>query len=271
MPEWPEMEHYRRLLMERIGGRKITGAEIGRPRSINVDPDEFTRETVGSVVWYVEHRGKYLIFHLDTGKRLLLHLMVGGSLFFGTGEEKPDRTAQITIRFPHGNLYFIGLRLGYLHLLTVKEANARLQELGPDPMDRRLDARAFAARFAGKRGMLKPALTDQSAVAGIGNCYADEMLHLAGIRPDVPVPRVDADAWQRLHGAMRTVLEEAAAHGGYMEMPLYAGDTQTGKAVRLLQVYDREGEPCPKCGGAIVKTEVSGRKTFFCPACQPSA
>jgi len=269
MPEWPEMEHYRRLLMERIGGRKITGAEIGRPRSINVDPDEFTRETVGSVVWYVEHRGKYLIFHLDTGKRLLLHLMVGGSLFFGTGEEKPDRTAQITIRFPHGNLYFIGLRLGYLHLLTVKEANARLQELGPDPMDRRLDARAFAARFAGKRGMLKPALTDQSAVAGIGNCYADEMLHLAGIRPDVPVPRVDADAWQRLHGAMRTVLEEAAAHGGYMEMPLYAGDTQTGKAVRLLQVYDREGEPCPKCGGPIVKTELSGRKTFFCPACQP--
>lgn len=271
MPEWPEMEHVRRLLMERIGGRSITGVEIGRTRSINVDPGEFARATVGATVWYVEHRGKYLIFHLDTGKRLLLHLMVGGSLFFGTEEEKPDRTAQITLRFAHGNLYFIGLRLGYLHLLTVKEANARLRELGPNPMDRRLDARAFAARFAGRRGMLKPALTDQSAVAGIGNCYADEMLHLAGIRPDVPVPRVDADGWRRLHDAMRTVLEEAAAHGGYMEMPLYAGDTQTGNAARLLKVYDREGEPCPKCGGAIVKTELSGRKTFFCPACQPPA
>jgi formamidopyrimidine-DNA glycosylase len=269
MPEWPEMEHYRRLLMERIGGQRITDVEIARPRSINVDPETFRLATVGATVWYVEHRGKYLIFHLDNGKRLLLHLMVGGSLFFGAPEERPDRTAQITIRFAVGNLYFIGLRLGYLHLLSVKEAAARLAELGPDPMDRRLDAKAFAARFAGRRGMLKPALTDQSAVAGIGNCYADEMLHMAGIRPDMPVPRVDADGWRRLHGAMRTVLEEAAAHGGYMETPLYAGDTQTGKAAALLQVYDREGEPCPKCGGPIVKTELSGRKTFFCPACQP--
>ena len=271
MPEWPEMEHYRKLLMERIGGQRITGVEIARPRSVNVDPGEFARAAVGAVVWYVERRGKYLIFHLDNGKRLLLHLMIGGSLFFGTDGERPDRTAQITLRFPNGNLYFPGLRLGYLHLLSVKELNARLQELGPDPMDRRLDAGAFAARFAGRRGMLKPALTDQSAVAGIGNCYADEMLHMAGIRPDVPVPRVDAEGWQRLHGAMRTVLEQAAAHGGYMETPLYAGDTQTGGAAALLRVYDREGEPCPKCGGAIVKTELSGRKTFFCPACQPPA
>jgi Formamidopyrimidine-DNA glycosylase len=269
MPEWPEMEHYRRLLMERIGGQRITGVEIERPQSINVDPEEFARETIGSAVWYVEHRGKYLIFHLDNGKRLLLHLMVGGSIFFGSEEEKPNRTVQITLKFQNGNLYFIGLRLGYLHLLSVKEATARLAELGPDPMDRRLDAAAFAARFAGRRGMLKPALTDQSAVAGIGNCYADEMLHMAGIRPDAPVPQVDAAGWQRLHGAMRTVLEAAVAHGGYMEMPLYAGDTETGRAVSLLQVYDREGEPCPKCGRAIVKTEVSGRKTFFCPACQP--
>jgi len=269
MPEWPEMEHYRKLLMERIGGQRIVGVEIVRPQLINAAPGEFARETIGSAVWYVERRGKYLIFHLDNGKRLLLHLMAQGSLFFGTEEERPDRTAQITLQFPNGNLYFIGLRLGYLHLLSVKDAAGRLAELGPDPMDRRLDAAAFAARFAGKRGMLKPALTDQSNVAGIGNCYADEMLHKAGIRPDVPVPQVDAAGWQRLHGAMRTVLEEAAAHGGYMEMPLYAGDTQTGKAAQLLQVYDREGEPCPKCGGAIVKTEVSGRKTFFCPVCQP--
>jgi len=271
MPEWPEVEHYRRLLMERIGGQRITGVEIERPGSVNVDPDDFAHGTVGAVVWYVEHRGKYLIFHLDNGKRLLLHLAAGGSLFFGTEEEKPDRAAQITIRFAHGNLYFFGLKLGYLHLLSVKEAANRLAELGPDPMDRKLDAKAFAARFAGKRGMLKPALVDQSAVAGIGNRYADEMLHMAGIRPDAPVPRIDAAGWQRLHGAMRTVLEEAAAQGGCIEMPLYTGDTQTGKAAGLLKVHGREGEPCPTCGGAIVKTEVSGRKAFYCPACQPSA
>jgi len=271
MPEWPEMEHYRRLLMERIGGRRITGVDIARPQSVNVDPGDFARGTVGATVWYVERRGKFLLFHLDNGKRLLLHLMVGGSLFYGTDEEKPDRSAQITLRFPEGNLYFLGLRLGYLHLLSVKEANTKLQELGPDPMDRRLDARAFAARFAGRRGMLKPALTDQSAVAGIGNCYADEMLHMAGIRPDVPVPRVDAEGWRRLHGAMRTVLEAAAANGGYMETPMYKGDTQTGRAAALLQVYDREGEPCPKCGGSIARIELSGRKTFFCPACQSGA
>lgn len=271
MPEWPEMEHVRRLLMERIGGRRIIGVEIARPQAVNADPDAFERGTVGAVVWYVERRGKHLLFHLDNGKRLLLHLAAGGSLFVGADDEKPERPAQITIRFSEGNLYFLGLRFGYLHLLSVREANERLQELGPDPMDRRLDAKAFAARFAGKRGMLKPALTDQTAVAGIGNCYADEMLHKAGIRPDVPVPLVDAEGWRRLHAAMRSVLEEAAANGGCMGTPLYRGDTQTGRAAALLQVYDREGEPCPKCGGVIVKTELSGRKTFFCPACQTGA
>lgn len=269
MPEWPEMDNYRRLLMDRIGGTRIVGVEINRPQSINVDPAQFERETAGAAVWYIEQRGKYLTFHLDNGKRLLLHLMVGGFLYFGTDDDRPDRTVQISLRFPHGSLYFIGLRLGYLHLLTVKETIDRLAGLGPDPLDPRLDAAGFVARFSGKRGMLKPALTDQKTVAGIGNCYADEMLHAAGIHPSAAVPSLRDEDWLRLHGAMRTVLEQAAAHGGYMDVPLFAGDDTTGGSARLLQVYDREGERCGRCGGTVAKMELSGRKTFFCPSCQP--
>lgn len=269
MPEWPEMENYRKLLLDKLNGARILGTEVTREKSINVAPDLFERELTGAVVWFVEHRGKYLIIHLDSGKRLVLHLMLGGLLYFGPDDERPDRTVQVTIRLTSGNLYFIGLRLGYLHLLTAKETNAVMAELGPEPFDKRLDAEAFRARFAGKRGKLKPAFTDQAVIAGIGNCYADEICFTAGVHPAVPIPKISPESWQRLYTAMRTVLEQATEAGGYMEMPLYKDDGVTGGYNDRCLVYDRGGEPCPRCGTPIVQTEAAGRKLFFCPVCQP--
>ena len=266
MPEWPEMENYRRLLSERIAGARIIGTEIEREKSINVEPERFDRELTGTSVWHVEQRGKHLIFHLDNGRRLLLHLMLGGILVFGTDEEKPSRSVQITIRFPHGNLYFIGLRLGYLHLLTAKETIAKLADLGPEPM--RLDEATFKKRFAGKRGKLKTALTDQTVIAGIGNCYADEICFSAGVLPTASIPSLRPEAWTKLYSAMQEVLRNAADAGGYMELPLYKGDTLTGGYNSRCLVYDREGEACLRCGAPIVKTESAGRKVFYCASCQ---
>lgn len=271
MPEWPEMENYRRLLLDKVSGARIIGTEVTCEKSINVAPDVFAREITGAVVWFVEHRGKFLILHLDNGKRLVLHLMLGGLLYFGNDEDRPDRTVQVTIRLISGNLYFIGLRLGYLHLLTAKDTNAAMAELGPEPFDKRLDAQRFRERFAGKRGKLKPALTDQAVIAGIGNCYADEICFTAGVHPAAAIPKIAPEAWERLYAAMRTVLEKATDAGGYMEMPLYAGDTLTGGYNERCLVYDRGGEPCPRCESKIVQTETAGRKMFYCPVCQPEA
>ncbi|QHW34517.1 Fpg/Nei family DNA glycosylase [Paenibacillus rhizovicinus] len=277
MPEYPEMEHYRRLLAERIAGQPITKVLVTRPKSINVPVETFEQELVGRTVWFVERRGKMILFHLDNGKRLLLHLMLGGLIRYeshtlltpeGLPHERPDRTVQVTIGFPAGDLCFIGLRLGYIHLLTVKETNAQLADLGPEPFDGRLTLEAFKARFKSKRGSLKNSLVDQHVIAGIGNCYADEIAFEAEIRPDVRISAIDPEAWERIYNAMHAVLKDAVAHGGYMELPLTNDDTLTGGYNERCRVYDRGGEPCLRCDGTIVQTELNSRKLFYCPSCQ---
>ncbi|NBD23477.1 Fpg/Nei family DNA glycosylase [Paenibacillus glycinis] len=276
MPEYPEMEHYRRLLAERVAGQPITNVIVTRPKSINVPVETFERELIGRTVWFVERRGKMLLFHLDNGKRLLLHLMLGGLIRYeshaptaeGLPQERPDRSVQVTIGFPDADLCFIGLRLGYIHLLTVKEALARLADLGPEPFDSRLTLEGFKARFKGKRGSLKTAFVEQRVIAGIGNCYADEIAFEAGIRPDAKLAEIESESWERIYNAMHAVLKDAVAKGGYMELPLTNDDTVTGGYNDHCRVYDRGGETCPRCGGTIVQTELNARKLFYCPSCQ---
>lgn len=268
MPELPEMETYRKLLNDEIAGALITGTEVTREKSINVTPEQFDEQLRGRSIWYIERRGKHLIFHLDNGKRLELHLMLGGFMFFGQEEDKPDRSAQVTLRLDRGNLYFMGLRLGHLHLMSVKEVEGALSGLGPDPFDKRLTPEKFASLFDKKRGSLKASLVDQHVIAGIGNCYADEIAYAASIRPDAKIPLLQDADWERLHRSMHSVLKEAISRGGYMEQPLTVADTLTGGYDDLCQVYDRAGETCNRCGGTIEQIEVSSRKAFLCPSCQ---
>lgn len=269
MPEWPEMETYRAMLTKHVAGKSIRSVEIAREKSVNVDAEQFKRELEGRTIWFIERRGKYILFHLDNGKRLLLHLMLGGLLYYGSDEQdRPDRTVQVTLTFEQGHLYFIGLRLGFLHYLSVKEVEARLAELGPDPFDKRLTLENFKARLQSKRSALKNALVDQHVLSGIGNCYADEIAFTAGIRPDRKLTTLDETELERLYHAMHKVLRDAADKGGYMELPFTRDDELTGGYNSQCLVYDRGGEPCVQCGTAIVKTEMSSRKVFYCPNCQ---
>lgn len=270
MPEWPEMEHYRRQLSDLVCGPYIADAAVHRPRSVNKPPEAFADALRGRRILFVERRGKYLLFHLDDGFRLILHLMLDGHLYHGTEGLKPDDRYPVVIRFADGNrLFFGGLRLGHLHHVPAKMAMDTLRELGPEPFDPRLDEEAFARLFGKRRGALKPALVDQRVIAGIGNCYADEICHEAQVSPLAKVPDLKEDDWRRLFHAMRRVLTEAMQSGGYMDKPLFAGDTRTGGYIERLRVYGREGEPCPRCGGTIRRETVSSRMTYFCPVCQP--
>ncbi|MBD3918942.1 bifunctional DNA-formamidopyrimidine glycosylase/DNA-(apurinic or apyrimidinic site) lyase [Paenibacillus sp. PR3] len=269
MPELPEMETYRKLLSERIAGRTITGVVVTRDKTINMPPEQFIEAVVGRVVWFVERRGKHLLLHLDDGRRLIIHLMLGGSLYYGDEEDRPDRNVQVELSFGEHKLFGIGLRLGYVHLVTAKEAIERFQELGPEPLDTRLTVSKFKERFKGKRGALKTALVDQHTIAGIGNCYADEICFIASIRPTVRIPALKEDDWERLFRAMQSVLREATAYGGYMDAPFTREDTLTGGFDERCRVYDRVGEPCVQCGTAIERGEVATKKVFYCPTCQP--
>lgn len=269
MPEWPEMENYRKLLNDRISGRTITSVTVNRARTINEPEDAFIGSLTGTRILFVERRGKQLIFHLDDGYRLLLHLMLGGWLACGAEGPKKDEAFQVILGFDNGDhLYFGGLRLGYLHRLSAKQTIERLKDLGPDPFDPRLTPEMFRTRLAARRGKLKAVLTDQKLVAGIGNCYSDEICFDAHLHPAAAVPSLNEEAIGRLYASMRNVLSDAALHGGYMDKPLTQDDKLTGGYDKLCRVYDRENQPCVRCRTPIVKGELSGRKMFYCPHCQ---
>ncbi|MED4958288.1 DNA-formamidopyrimidine glycosylase family protein [Paenibacillus sp. FSL R5-0527] len=269
MPELPEMENYRIQLSQHILDVPMTEITIHREKSINMEAAAFAGELTGRQIIFIERRGKHLLFHLDNGKRLLLHLMLGGLLYLGSQEDRPDRNTQIEIAFADGQaLYFIGLRLGHLHLHSAKEAEELMAHLGPELLDRRMNEARFISILRKRRGSLKTTLVNQDVVAGIGNRYADEIAFAAGLLPMAKLQNMSEEDLSHLYKATREVLLEAIEAGGYIELPLFKNDTLTGGANGICRVYDREGEPCPRCGDSIVKAEMNGRKVFYSPGCQ---
>lgn len=268
MPELPEMETYRANLSERLLGKTITDAEINREKSINVSSDLFIGKVKNARIEAIERRAKHIIFKLSTGESLLLHLMLGGWMYWGTDEDQPKRTKQVILTFGDEKLFFIGLRLGYLHLYTEQALQAELADLGPEVYGPPFTYQDWSNLMEDKRGRLKTTLVDQHFIAGIGNCYSDEICFAARLMPTKQADTLDESMNKDLYEAIQSVLTRAIGYGGYMDQPFYKGDTITGGYNQQCYVYDREGEACPNCGGPISFEEVSSRKCFYCPACQ---
>lgn len=268
MPELPEMEHYRRLLNQKIAGQLITQVLINREKSVNVNPNLFINTVANQRVVTVNRRGKHLLFYLGNGQVLLLHLLLGGWMYFGTKEDKPKRTIQVRLSFGDHHLYFIGLRLGYLHLHSEPDVQKELSSLGPEPVESHFTQQEFLKLLGDRRGKIKTKLLDQEFIAGIGNCYSDEICYHAGIKTKRLIEDISEPERNQLYLSMRHVLLDALKFGGYMEDPFYQGDNVTGGYNHRCLVYDREGEQCNRCGGTIRKEMISSRKTFFCPNCQ---
>ena len=268
MPELPEMETYRRLLSERLTGKEISSVTINREKSINLESAVFIHKVQGAKIQAIHRRAKHIIFKLSTGDNLLLHLMLGGWMYLGSEGDQPKRTKQVILSFGEMELYFIGLRLGYLHLLSEIELEKELSDLGPEPLNGHLPYTAWQELISEKRGRLKTTLLDQQFIAGIGNCYSDEICYGARLMPTKHADTLDEGMKKDLYDAIQGVLQRALEFGGYMDQPLFKGDTLTGGYNNQCFVYDREGESCGRCGGTIAFEEVSSRKCFYCPNCQ---
>lgn len=266
MPELPEMETYKSLLQPLIGGQAITGVTINREKSINIPAEQFTSLVMNQNIKGIERRAKYLVFQLPNGSCLLLHLMLGGRMFFGKEEDRPDRTVQVQLSFGNHHLYFIGLRLGYLHLLSPEMIQQEFQHIGPEPLDQNFSFHTFQNILKDKKGGLKTTLLNQEVIAGIGNRYSDEMLWHAQLLPERKINDLDHDDLVRLYKSMQYILQQGIQQGGYMEEPLFKGDLKTGGYD--MYVHNREGENCRRCHSTIVMKEISSRKTYFCQNCQ---
>ena len=268
MPELPEMENYKILLNQKIAGQTITEIQINREKSINLNSDLFINTVHHQKILTVNRRGKHLLFQLQNGQVLLLHLMLGGWMYYGTEADKPKRTIQVRLSFGEHHLYFIGLRLGYLHLYNTTEAEQHLAHLGPEPLAADFSLDEFVKRIGHKHGRLKTTLLDQEFIAGIGNCYSAEICFHASIVPTKDIDDIGELEREKLYHSIKFILQEGIKHGGYMDNPLFQEDKLTGGYNEHCQVYDREGEKCRRCGAVILMETISSRKTFYCPNCQ---
>jgi len=268
MPELPEMENYKLLLSNLITNKPITSVVVNREKSINITTQEFIEHVANTTILRIERRAKHLLFHLSNQKVLLLHLMLGGWMFYGTEEDKPKRTIQIQLSFGEKHLYFIGLRLGYLHLLSIEECNEELKDLGPEPLSIPFTENVYLDHIKNRRGNLKLKLVDQHFLSGIGNCYSDEICYDAEILPTRKIEDLDLMEQKKLYHSIRHILQTATNIGGYMEHPLFMNDQKTGKYNDECKVYDMEGATCLRCQQKIVFIELSSKKCFYCPGCQ---
>jgi formamidopyrimidine-DNA glycosylase len=274
VPELPEVETVRARLEPVLTGRRFERVEILDPRVTRpLEPHEVAAELEGEVVDAVERRGKYLVFRFRTGRVLLIHLRMTGTLrHVRDGAPEHDPHLRVVVRLDDGSdvIYRDVRRFGTWLLLEPGEEQAYLgQRLGEEPLSRAFTPASLAARLDRRRAPVKAALLDQRAAAGMGNIYADEALWRAQIHPLRAAGDLDQDEVKRLHKAVREALKAGIARQGTTLRDYRTPDGAEGRMQTALRVYGREGEPCYRCGAQIGKTRAGGRGTWYCPSCQP--
>lgn len=282
MPELPEVETVRRGIERRAVGRVIERVEVFRERTVRRQGREAIIDGLSGVrITQARRRGKYLLCDLDSGGVLMMHLRMSGRvLVVPAGTPRPPHTHVVLHLSPdrHGarhELWFVDPRtFGEVVVFDRDDepiVAPELARLGPDPLVDGLDEEGLAAILRGRRGNLKALLLDQRRIAGIGNIYADEILHRARLRHDRLPARLDSATRKRLVEAIHHVLRDAVDKGGStLADTQYVGiDGDPGWFQTEHRVYDRAGEQCVSCGAArIVRRVVAGRSTCFCPRCQ---
>jgi formamidopyrimidine-DNA glycosylase len=272
MPELPEVETVRSRLAPVLVGRRIERAVIFDPRLVRpFDPGLIASELEGERIAAVDRRGKYLVVQFESGRVLLIHLRMTGSLrhaVAGGLPEDPHRRAVLNLDNQSDVAYRDVRRFGTWELLEPGELRPYLaRRLGPEPMTALTTAR-LAARLAGRRTSLKAALLDQRTVAGLGNIYADEALWYARLHPLHPAGGLDEQEVARLLRGIRRALRLGIDRQGATLRDYATPDGGRGEMQEEFRAYGREGEPCDRCGTLLVKTRVAGRGTWYCPHCQ---
>jgi formamidopyrimidine-DNA glycosylase len=274
MPELPEVETVRARLEPVLRGRRFERVEIHDPRLVRpYDPAEVAAELEGERVASVERRGKYLIFRFESGRVLLIHLRMTGSLRHTSGDLADDPHRRAVVRLDNGSdvAYRDVRRFGTWLLLEPGELEPYLgTRIGEEPLDALFTAARLGERLARRRAPIKSALLDQRTLAGMGNIYVDEALWRAKVHPLRAAESLDRNELRRLHKAVRAALEAGIARQGSTLRDYALPDGGSGSMQDEFKVYGREGEPCDRCGTPISKTRVAGRGTWFCSSCQPA-
>jgi formamidopyrimidine-DNA glycosylase len=273
MPELPEVEYVARQLRDELIGRTITAAVVHWPRTVaGQDPREFAARVAGQRIGAVGRRGKFLLLTLDSGDVLLIHRRMSGNLVFPkAGTEEPYTRVSFALDDGRRLAFSDPRKFGRIQLVAADAVADVLGALGPEPLDDAFTPAALSSRLAGRARAIKAVLLDQTAVAGLGNIYADEALYRAGIHPLRPAASLSGAEIAALHAGIRGALLTGIAHGGTTFGRHRDVFNEAGTNVGHLEVYRRAGQPCRRCGTTLRRIVVAQRGTHFCPVCQPLA
>lgn len=273
MPELPEVETIRRQLAPLVQGSKLTRIEIADPRwSRPLAPEEVEQALAGRRIERLDRRGKYLVWEFADNVYLAQHLRMTGAVLSEPEPEPTHVRVRMWLTAPKRRLVITDpRRFGTGELLLGAEAMEAFfaARLGREPIDERFTAAHLRTLARGRTAPIKALLLDQRRIAGIGNIYADEALHRAGIHPLRPAGRLTRQQSERLRAAIVAALEEGIDARGATIDDFRHVDGVRGSFQDRFLVHRREGEPCPACGRTIVKMTVAGRGTYVCETCQP--
>jgi formamidopyrimidine-DNA glycosylase len=273
VPELPEVETVRRQIAPVLEGATILSAEIHDVRLTRpVEPHFVADALVGEQIATVERRGKYLLWRMASGRTLVVHLRMTGSLRHAPAGGLPEdayRRARVVLDTGAEVGYRDVRRFGTWELLDEGHLRPYLaSRLGPEPLAPSFTAARLARLLEGRRAPIKAFLLDQRRIAGVGNIYADEALWRARIHPRRTAGDLGLNEVARLHRGIRAALRRGVELQGSTLRDYATPDGGSGGMQREFHVYGRLGEPCDRCGTPIERIVVAGRGTWLCPRCQ---
>ncbi len=265
MPELPDVEIFRRYLDETCKGRTIRHVMVADPKMLaHMSPETFAARLERSRILSSRRHGKHLLVALAPAGWLTMHFGLNGALRHLSPTEPEPPYVRIRFDFADGHrlAYVNPRRLGSVGLADDADGFIAAEGLGPDALDPRFDVAAFERILSGRRRDIKAVLMDQTAVAGIGKIYSDEILFHAGIHPRTRSDRLDPAARKNLFRQIKRVLETAIERGAGAEL------SSTAVPRSFLLSQRKKGGRCPRCGGEIRTIKSSGRTAYYCPHCQ---
>ncbi|MBI2845842.1 MAG: Fpg/Nei family DNA glycosylase [Chloroflexi bacterium] len=265
MPELPELEVVKEFLQKELVGQTIKYFEVLKPLVFrNLIPQDLKSALLNKTFAHVDRRGKFLILSLGSEPHLVINPMLSGRLYWSPPEEKRAADTFIIFGVSGGRelRYVDPKTMGKVYLTNELSLVPGFALQGPEALN--VSREEFRERIKRYRGEIKGAIIDQSFLAGIGNAYADEILHHARLYPFLRRPRLSAEEVDRLYDSIQAVLDEATSRVR----------AQMGEEIHLkfreeLKVHGKKGEPCPRCGTPISEVKVRNRATNFCRHCQP--
>ncbi|OGL72260.1 DNA-formamidopyrimidine glycosylase [Candidatus Uhrbacteria bacterium RIFCSPHIGHO2_12_FULL_57_11] len=274
MPELPEVETIRLQLQKNVVGKKITDVRVVSGRKLNLSPAQFIRAVRGATIKGARRRAKLLLINLGNGWTMVIHLKMTGRVLLEKDGTAVSKHAFVVFKLSGGKqLVWEDVRkFGFLKLVKTSKLDDlwKKQGFGPEPLDSSFTPQVLAACLARHKGKrIKPLIMEQTCIAGLGNIYAAEVLWFAGVHPNRATGKIRDAEVKKMYDGIRKILPRAIDYRGSSADSYLDLFGKPGEFVPRLSVYDRDGKPClRRDGGIIKKIRTGGRGTYYCSVCQ---